>query len=308
MMVGVSVAANTFAAFVEVLSRALDDTDATADELARRTHLSRSHLDRVIVAVSGETAARFRRRVLLERAAYRLVTSSDTILDVAVETGYSSHEAFTRAFARAYGIAPDRWRREPTPIHLAARNGVHFHPPDSLRLPSRESVRSVDLLIRMVEHHVWLVGQMLDRARGVDPTVLDAPIEISVDGIDCDPTLRSLLSRLVGQMDMWCSAISLRTYDFGVEQGEDVEHMQQRLARVGPAFLDQVRAVCDEGRLDDTFVDTLCSPPRVFTYGGMVAHVLTFAAHRRTLVAGALVDAGVSDLGDGDPMQWVASP
>jgi hypothetical protein len=56
------------------------------------------------------------------------------------------------------------------------------------------------------------------------------------------------------------------------------------------------------------FVDTLCEPARVFTYGGMIAHVLTFAAHRRTLVAGALVSAGVDDLGSGDPMDWVSSP
>ncbi|HEU5037478.1 MAG TPA: hypothetical protein VFT70_10765 [Nocardioides sp.] len=41
------------------------------------------------------------------------------------------------------------------------------------------------------------------------------------------------------------------------------------------------------------------------------AHVLTFAAHRRTLMALALgrhgVD-GVDELGRGDPMLWVAQP
>jgi AraC family transcriptional regulator len=41
-------------------------------------------------------------------------------------------------------------------------------------------------------------------------------------------------------------------------------------------------------------------------HGGMIAHVLTFAAHRRTLVCGALIDAGITDLGAGDPMRWVA--
>jgi hypothetical protein len=44
----------------------------------------------------------------------------------------------------------------------------------------------------------------------------------------------------------------------------------------------------------------------VFTYGGMLAHVLTFAAHRRTLAVGALHSAGITDLGAGDPMRWVA--
>ena len=38
----------------------------------------------------------------------------------------------------------------------------------------------------------------------------------------------------------------------------------------------------------------------------MIAHVLTFAAHRRLLVHGALASAGITDLGSGDPGKWVA--
>ena len=84
--------------------------------------------------------------------------------------------------------------------------------------------------------------------------------------------------------------------------------MRDRLARVAPAYLSEVREVVAGGRLDETFVDALCEPAEVFTYGGMIAHVLTFAAHRRTLVALALNTAGVGDLGWGDPMRWVAEP
>lgn len=164
----------------------------------------------------------------------------------------------------------------------------------------------MDLLNRMVEHHVWLVGEMVSRAGSLNAGTLDRKIEISVEGIDDDPTLRSLLSRLIGQMAMWDASIHERRYDFDVERDESVCSMRQRLAEVGPAFLADVRSIVDEERLDETFVDTTCDPPRVFTYGGMVAHVLTFAAHRRTLVCGALVDAGVDDLGPGDPMLWVA--
>jgi hypothetical protein len=84
--------------------------------------------------------------------------------------------------------------------------------------------------------------------------------------------------------------------------------MKSRLAEEGPTYLSHVREVCDDGKLDDTFVDALCEPAEVFTYGGMIAHVLTFAAHRRTLVVLALDAAGVKDLGWGDPMRWVAEP
>ena len=84
--------------------------------------------------------------------------------------------------------------------------------------------------------------------------------------------------------------------------------MRERLAIEGPAYLSHVRDVVAADRLDDTFVDALCEPAEIFTYGGMIAHVLTFAAHRRTLVVLALAKHGVEDLGWGDPMRWVAEP
>jgi AraC family transcriptional regulator len=301
-----STATDTFARFVDVLADALDDHDASGQELASRLHLSRFHFDRLVSATAGEPPATLRRRVLLERAAYRLITTDDDLLRVALDAGYSSHEAFTRAFGRAYGEAPSMWRRQPTSFRIEAPSQVHFNPPGGLRAPAHRKVTAMDLLTKMVEHHVWLVSEMVDRADRLADDVLDAPVEISVEGIDDEPTLRSLLSRLVGQLAMWDAATHDRPYDFGVERGESVAHMRARLAQVGPAFLGQVRAIVDEGRLDETFVDAICDPPEIFTYGGMIAHVLTFAAHRRTLVCGALIDAGVSDLGAGDPMRWVA--
>jgi len=259
-----------------------------------------------VSAVAGETPARLRRRILLERAAYRLVTSRDAVLEIALEAGYSSNEAFTRAFQRAYGVGPSAWRSAPGPIQLAAPNGVYFHPPGGLRLPARDEVTSMDLLQKLVEHHVWLVGEIVERASRLDDDQLDAPIELSVEGVDDEPTLRSLLSRLVGQMDIWNAATESRAYDFDVERDESLRSIRARLGGAGPAFVERVRAAIDERRLDETFVDATCEPPQVFTYGGMVADVLTFAAHRRTLAIGALHSAGITDLGSGDPTRWVA--
>jgi AraC-like DNA-binding protein len=297
---------DTFTTFVDSLAESLDDHDARGDELAARAHLSRFHFDRVVGGISGETPARLRRRILLERAAFRLVTTRATVLEVALEAGYSSNEAFTRAFRRAYGAAPATWRASPARIQLDTPNGVHFHPPGGLRLPARDEVSSMDLMRKMVEHHVWLVGEIVDRAGRLTEEQLDARIELSVEGVDDDPTLRSILSRLVGQMDMWNAAMESRAYDFGVEQGESLASIRSRLRDAGPAFLDHAREVIDGNRLDETFVDAVCDPPEVFTYGGMLAHVLTFAAHRRTLAIGALHSVGITDLGAGDPMRWVA--
>lgn len=297
-----------FASFVTMLADRLDDHDVSGDDLAATVYLSRSHLDRVVTAAGGETPGRFRRRVLLERAAFRLLTSGSSVLDVAVEAGYSSHEAFTRAFQRGYGTTPSRWRQAPTSVYLECPNGVHFHPPAGLRLPAVRKETSMDLLTRMVEHHIWLIGEMIERAARLDDEVLDAPIEVADAGVDDDATARSLLSRLIGQMHMWNQVIALRDYDFSVEEHEAIPAMRERLAEQAPIFLGHVRSVVAENRLDETFIDAMGSPAEAFTYGGLIAHVLTFAAYRRTLVLGALDAAGIKDLSYGDPRLWVADP
>ena len=297
---------DTFADFVESLAAHLDEHEVRGADLAAGLYLSRFHFDRIVSAVGGESPGRFRRRVLLERAAYRLVTTGRSVLEIATEAGYSSHEAFTRAFQRAYGTPPSQWRAQPRRFQIDTPNGVHFHPPGTLRMPARTKVTAMDLLTKMVEHHIFLIGEMLDRAHDLPLEEVDRPIELSVDE---DPqTLRSLLSRLIGQMDMWNCAIANRSYDWSVERGERIDAMRERLARVAPGFLAEVHDVIATNRLDETFVDALREPAEVFTYGGMIAHVLTFAAHNRTLVVLALKKAGVGDLGWGDPMKWVAQP
>ena len=226
--------------------------------------------------------------------------------DIALDADYGSLEAFTRAFKQAYGATPATWRKKPGHLQVPAPSGVHFHPPGSIRLPARDKVTPMELLTKMVEHHIWLTGEMVRLAERLTDEQLDEEIELNVD--DDRQTIRSLLSRLIGQMGMWNAAMATRDYDWSVEEHESLSSMRERLAVEGPTYLTHVRDVADHGRVDDTFVDALCEPAEVFTYGGMIAHVLTFAAHRRTLVVLAFAKHGLEELGWGDPMRWVAEP
>lgn len=293
-----------FVEFVERLARDLDNAPATGTGLAAQAYLSRYHFERVIKALAGESPSRLRWRLLLERAAYRMIITDASLLDIAVDAGFSSHEAFTRAFRRAYGRSPSAWRRHPGRFQLEAPSGVHFHPPGGLRLPARQRMGSMDLVVEMVEHHVWLVDQFVRRADVLSDGQLDEPFAGPVVDIDGE-TLRWALSRLIGQMEMWSAAMNDREYDFGVEVGESVASMRCRLDRVGPVFVGQVREVAWEECFDETFVDAFSATPVVMTYGAMVAHVLTFAAHHRLLVVSKLREFGFTDLGFGDPKVWL---
>jgi AraC family transcriptional regulator len=301
---------DVFAGFVAAVADSLDEPETTGRDLARQVHLSRSHFDRVVAAVAGESPSAFRRRLLLERAAYRLLAENAGVLDLAIDAGYGSHEAFTRAFTRAYGMPPREWRREPSRrFFLAAPSGVHFQPPAGLRLPATKEARGMDVLVRMVEHHVWLTGEMIERGDRLSAGQLDRPIELSVEGIDDDVSIRYLLDRLVWQEEMWLASVDDRPFqvpECGKQVTTPIADLRTRHAAAGSRFVALVTRLNEEGRFDESFVDTTCEPPRVFTYGGMVAHVLTFAAHRRSLLVGAFHSAGITDLGFGDPMQFVA--
>ena len=172
-------AADTFAAFLDTLSETLD---LGSEERARRLHLSRFHLARVVSAAGGEPPERMRRRLLLERAAHRLLTCGDPVVDIAFEAGFGSHEAFTRAFAREYGAAPSRWRQHPTRTRIDGPSGVHFHPPGSLRLPTAREVTPMDLMTRMIEHHVWLTGEMIESAARLSDGAPGSSTDVDVVG------------------------------------------------------------------------------------------------------------------------------
>lgn len=63
----------------------------------------------------------FRDYLRYRRLAFALKELRDTetgILDIALQYGFSSHEAFTRAFKEAYGITPSEYRRHPGPVAL----------------------------------------------------------------------------------------------------------------------------------------------------------------------------------------------
>ena len=83
------------------------------DDLTQVAQLSPYHFVRQFSARYGLTPMAFVRARRMALAARRLNTNpDDSLVELAFDSGFETQEGFTRAFKRAYGISPGRYRRD----------------------------------------------------------------------------------------------------------------------------------------------------------------------------------------------------
>lgn len=95
-----------------------NDEALTLRNLANALGYSEYYVSRKFGDISGMSLRDYLR---YRKLAFALKDIRDTrlgIIDVAVKYGFSSHEAFTRAFKEAYGITPSEYRNNPAPVVL----------------------------------------------------------------------------------------------------------------------------------------------------------------------------------------------
>jgi AraC family transcriptional regulator len=106
---------------VDYLHDHLED-ELNLDLLADIAAMSRWHWHRVYTAMQGETVAATVRRLRLSRAADRLANSGADIGEIAKRAGYTTAEAFGRAFKQSYGLTPGAYRESGSHALFKAAN------------------------------------------------------------------------------------------------------------------------------------------------------------------------------------------
>ena len=86
--------------------------DVSLDELSQAAGISRYHFAHVFARATGQSAMRYMRGRRLSEAARVLANGGPDILTVALDFGYGSHEAFTRAFRDQFGLTPESVRAQ----------------------------------------------------------------------------------------------------------------------------------------------------------------------------------------------------
>jgi AraC family transcriptional regulator len=130
------------------------DEDLSLDAVAKRVGLSSFHFHRLFRFAVGETLKQYTQRLRLERAANRLVIHDTSILDVALDSGFQSHETFSRSFQRRFQVTPSRYREWAR--GKIEQDSVSTHPLDEMcddfELSETKITRMAQLHVAFIRH------------------------------------------------------------------------------------------------------------------------------------------------------------
>ena len=98
-----------------------EDEALTLRCLSRRLGYSEFYTTRKFREISGMQLRDYLRHRKLAFALKEVRDSDKSLLHIAFDYGFSSHEAFTRAFKAAYGITPSEYRKNPLPVVLRTK-------------------------------------------------------------------------------------------------------------------------------------------------------------------------------------------
>lgn len=291
----------------ELLDAVVDTANTDVGEMARSSYASEFHFSRQVRRLTGESPAALRRRIMLERAAWRL-RRGEGVAAVAADEGWSSAEVFSRAFRRTFGVPPSQ--AADVGFRLAAPNGLHFHPPQSLWLDSDRDSEEPDMSELMVMHDIADTAYLIEQAAALSKAQWKqdiSPDQVVLEWDGPEGSVGAVLGAIVWTKEVWLATIEGRDFPARTATTPASTTPEQLAAHhddIGKRWAAMISEYTAKGRLGDTVIDALCDPPESFQLYGIIAHVLTYSAHRRELSRAMLAAHGVATH-RGDPLEWM---
>jgi AraC family transcriptional regulator len=87
------------------------DKDIHLDLIAKKFALSKYHFHRIFKVLTGDPPAKYIEKRRLSLAASDLISTKKSILDIALDYGFNSHESFTRSFKKHFSLTPSHFRK-----------------------------------------------------------------------------------------------------------------------------------------------------------------------------------------------------
>ena len=136
---------------VDFIGEHLDD-ELTLDTLSQVACFSKYHFHRLFTAYTGLSLKQYIKWLRIKRAAYQLIVERDnTIINIALDAGFESHESFTRAFKQICGENPtdfrlkSSWHTWKEPPYLLPQGDIKMINVSIKELPARR--------LAVIEHY-----------------------------------------------------------------------------------------------------------------------------------------------------------
>ncbi len=97
---------------IRYAKRNFTDTSMSVENVADHAGFSMDYFNRVFLAHTGYTVMSYVNRMRCKKAVELLRNTDKTVLEIALEVGYDSHEGFIKAFKKIYNIAPSNYRKQ----------------------------------------------------------------------------------------------------------------------------------------------------------------------------------------------------
>lgn len=88
------------------------NTSMSVENVADYAGFSMHYFNRIFLAHTGYTVMSYVNRIRCQKAIILLRNTDKTILDIALEIGYDSHEGFIKAFKKIYDVTPSDYRKQ----------------------------------------------------------------------------------------------------------------------------------------------------------------------------------------------------
>ena len=124
-------------------------------DIARHVGYSPYYCSSQFHAISGLTIRDYVATRRLAMAALALRDTRESVAQIALEYGFSSQPALTRAFKNAYGISPSRYRRRPIPVPMQIRVVIPFPNDDKGEFEMSE-FKTIDVRTEYIPAHKYL--------------------------------------------------------------------------------------------------------------------------------------------------------
>ncbi|MBA2653481.1 MAG: AraC family transcriptional regulator [Gammaproteobacteria bacterium] len=127
------------------------DEEISLEQLSAISCLSKFHFHRLFTAFMGLSLHQYIRWLRLKRAGHQLIIDKDQpIINIAINAGFESHEAFSRAFKKECGLSPSQYRLASSWAHW---DQSPYYLPKQGEINMKVDIRKTDAIrLAMVEH------------------------------------------------------------------------------------------------------------------------------------------------------------